>query len=140
MAYEPRRHDMETTALLPSDEREEHADTEATWTSRKSRQLPPHRVLPIAFLAALAMSSTAATGYYAYATLLCKDARHCDGDEAREYAKFVAATVSVSNILGMIALGPLQSISRVHRKLGLLLWLLTRSMSAVMLLVGGEDI
>lgn len=127
----------ERTVLLPSNEVEEHTDTETTWTRARSRYLPPHHVLPIALIAALAMSSTAATGYYAYATLLCKDAQHCDDNEARKYAKFVATTVSISNILGMVALGPLQSISRVHQKLGLLLWLMTRSMSAVMLLLGG---
>ena len=135
---------METTEIAPLLSNalyDEHEDAQATFThlnGSKSRYPQLHHVLPIAFLAALAMSSTAATGYYAYATLLCKDARHCNGDEARTYKKFIATTISVSNVLGMIALGPLQKISRSHRKLGLLLWLLTRSMNAVMLLLGGK--
>lgn len=141
MAYEARRIESETESLLPHDQNEQHESTQATSVVRSNQPyLVPYLVLPIAFLAALAMSSTAATAYYTYATLLCKDARHCDGEEASRYAKFIATAVSISNILGLIALGPLQRISRNHQKLGLLLWLLTRSTSPVMLLLGGKII
>jgi hypothetical protein len=97
----------------------------------------PYYVLPVALLGALAMSSTAATAYYAYATLLCRDPQHCEGAETTRYATFVASTVAVSNILGMVALGPLQQMSKSHSKLGLMVWLLVRSLSPTMLLLGG---
>jgi len=122
-AYEARGSKMETTEITPllsNASYEEHEGAQATFTHQNGSKLrypQPHHVLLIAFLAALAISSTAATGYYAYATLLCKDARHCNGDEARTYKKFIAATISISNVPGMIALGPLQKISRSHRNL-----------------------
>jgi hypothetical protein len=86
------------------------------------------------------MSSTAATAYYTYATLLCKDATHCEGNERKQLAGFVTIATTVSNVLGMLALGPLQRLSRTRLKLGLLLWIAFRSMSAVMLLFGGERV
>ncbi|KAH7303237.1 hypothetical protein B0I35DRAFT_333669, partial [Stachybotrys elegans] len=92
--------------------------------------------LPIALVAALAMASTAATAYFAYATLLCKDPRHCSDTEMSRYAGFVAAVTCISNLLGILALGPLQSIAAANRHLGLLIWMLCRPMSAVMLLLG----
>ncbi|KAF2677299.1 hypothetical protein K458DRAFT_396191 [Lentithecium fluviatile CBS 122367] len=96
----------------------------------------PEYFLPIALLAALAMSSTAATSYYAYATLMCHDPAQCEGAEKSRYAGTIAITTSVANIAGVMALGHLQKFSIRNSKLGLLLWMLTRSMSAVMLLVG----
>lgn len=108
------------------------ADDEVVETTRKL-------VLPVALLAALAMSSTAATSYFAYATLLCKDPAHCEGNEKSRYAGTVAITAAVANIMGMMALGHLQKISMRNSKLSLLLWMITRSMSAVMLLLGGQS-
>ncbi|KAI0886473.1 major facilitator superfamily domain-containing protein [Annulohypoxylon maeteangense] len=95
----------------------------------------PERVLPIALLASLAMASTAATALFAYATLLCKDPQHCRDDETRRYSSFAAGAISISNIVGMLALGYLQK-AAAKGKLGLMLWMVARSMSVVMLLVG----
>ncbi|KAF2276640.1 uncharacterized protein EI97DRAFT_397398 [Westerdykella ornata] len=100
------------------------------------RDSTPEHVLPIALLASLAMASTAATSYYAYATLLCRDPAHCRGDEKSRYAGTVAVAVSAANVFGILALGHLQKLSVSNQKLGLLLWMGTRSMSAVMLLLG----
>ncbi|KAI0455777.1 major facilitator superfamily domain-containing protein [Xylaria acuta] len=82
------------------------------------------------------MASTAATSYFAFATLLCKDPQRCQGDETVKYAGFVAVATCTANILGMTSLGHLQKLSATNRRLGLLLWMVCRSMSAVVLLVG----
>lgn len=96
------------------------------------------RLLPVALLVALAMASTSATAYFAYAALLCKDPRRCQSREAGRYAGFVAASTSIANVLGLCTLGYLQKLAITHRKRGLLLWMMCRSMSAVMLLLGGK--
>lgn len=103
-----------------------------------SDEFPTKRVLPIALLAALAMASTAATAYYAYASILCRDPKNCEDMEISEYAKAVAGATFVANTLGLAALGYLQKLSNTNRKLGLVLWVLCRAMSPVMLLAGGK--
>jgi hypothetical protein len=99
----------------------------------------PKLFLPIALLFALAMASTAATAYYAYATILCTDPRHCSGTETSRYAGIVAAATCVANSLSMSALGYLQKLVTLNKKRCLLLWMLCRAMSAVMLLAGDEQ-
>ena len=106
-------------------------------TTAARLKTPSARVLPIALLAALAMASTSATAFFAYATLLCADPPYCTGSETSRYAGSVAITTSVANVLGLISLGLLQRISSTYPKSGLMLWLICRSMSAVMLLIGG---
>jgi hypothetical protein len=135
----PSAHDNEETTLLSNSQGCQAVDpSQSTLPTTESLAVSPHRLLPVAFLAALAMSSTAATTYYAYATLLCVDLGNCVGNETRKFARLIALTTAASNILGMIGLGPLQSIMKQHHKLGLFSWLVTRSMSASMLLIGGE--
>ncbi|OTB04091.1 hypothetical protein M426DRAFT_59212 [Hypoxylon sp. CI-4A] len=102
----------------------------------KTPSFIPEFVLPIALITALAMASTAATAYFAYATLLCEDPDHCGDEETSKFAGFVAGATCVSNALGMSTLGYLQKKAVTHRKLGLLLWILCRSMSPVMLFIG----
>lgn len=108
-----------------------------TGTETTQVNIEPGRVLPLALLASLAMASTAATTLFAYAALLCKDSQHCGENETSRYAGFVAGATSISNIIGMAALGYLQKVAAKGRA-GLVLWLVCRSMSIVMLLVGGE--
>jgi len=98
----------------------------------------PFSVLPIAFLTALGMAATATTSIYAYASLLCKNPTHCQKSERNLYAGSVALAVSIANLCSLLALGPLEKLSRTHRKLGLVLWILCRSMSVVMLALGGS--
>ncbi|RMZ66207.1 major facilitator superfamily transporter [Pyrenophora seminiperda CCB06] len=125
-------HDEEVAALLQSG-----SSAEIDVPNSPQNQLTaPTYFLPIALLAALAMASTAATAYFAYATILCNDAQHCEGTETSKYAGLVAASTCIANILGMFALGGLQKLAISNRKGGLLLWVLFRSMSSVMLLVG----
>ncbi|RYO97159.1 hypothetical protein DL765_011328 [Monosporascus sp. GIB2] len=127
-------YEQETTALLedePSD-----GNSRAHNATPTSQEFVPEYALPVALLAALAMASTSATAYFAYATLLCRDPRHCESGETSRYAGFVAAATCIANILGISALGYLQRLAATSRKLGLLLWMLCRSMSAVMLLLG----
>ncbi|KAF2179238.1 MFS general substrate transporter [Zopfia rhizophila CBS 207.26] len=130
----------ETTTLLENEYQQEQGLHESCSQNGNEDQgvgsFSPEYILPLALFAALAMASTAATEYFAYATLLCKDPRQCEGGETSKYAGFIAAATSVANILGMLALGPLQKLSTINRKLGLLLWMCCRSMSAVMLLLG----
>lgn len=98
----------------------------------------PVSVLPIPFLAALGMAATAATTIFAYATLLCKDPRNCDVSEQKGYAGYVALSVSIANICSTLVLGSLEKLSRRHRKAGLALWIVCRSMSVAMLALGGN--
>ena len=97
-------------------------------------------VLPIALLAALAMASTAATAYFAYATLLCKDPTHCQDSETGAFAVLVAVATCVATLFGMLVLGHLQKLSMANPEAGLLLWIICRSMSVVMLILGGKVI
>lgn len=101
-------------------------------------EFPTKRILPIALFTALAMASTAATAYYAYASILCRDPKNCEDMEISEYAKAVAGATFIANIIGLAALGYLQRLSNTNQKLGLLLWVLCRAMSPVMLLAGGK--
>lgn len=93
-------------------------------------------VLPLAFLAALGMAATAATSIFAYASLLCKEPTHCQKSEQSRYAKSVALAVTIANVCGLLVLGSLEKLSRNHRKVGLALWVICRSLSVVVLAVG----
>jgi hypothetical protein len=106
--------------------------------SRDRLRIAPKRVLPVPLFAALAMASSSATAYFAYATLLCKTPTQCQKDEVRRYTGLVAAATSAANLLGVATLGALQALLTRHQQFGLLLWLGIRSMSTVMLLSGGE--
>lgn len=94
------------------------------------------RVLPLAFLSALAMSATAATAHYAYVLLLCTDPTHCGEEESRRYARYMAVVTTVSNLLGIIAIGPLEKVIRRKKHVGIVIWLSVRSMGVFMLLLG----
>lgn len=96
------------------------------------------RALPVALLAALAMAFTAATSYFAYASLLCDDPKDCSGDESGRFAGLVAAATWGANIVGMSALGILQRLVIDNYKRGMLIWVACRSMSVLVLLFGGE--
>lgn len=98
----------------------------------------PERFLPIALLAALGMSSTAATSYYAYATLICDNAAQCEKKEKSHFASAIATATLAANIIGIFVLGHLQKLATRNRRLALSLWLVTRSMSPVMLFIGGS--
>ncbi|KAJ8069775.1 hypothetical protein OCU04_000191 [Sclerotinia nivalis] len=98
--------------------------------------LNPTLILPISFLAALGMAATSATSIFAYATLLCKDPKRCKGSEQKDYAGSVALSVSIANICSLLALGPFDKLSRRHRKTGLALWIICRSMSVGVLALG----
>ncbi|KAI0445783.1 major facilitator superfamily domain-containing protein [Xylaria telfairii] len=138
MAHDAVSIEQETRALLHDAEGDENTQHSPIKDVKITEQqgFDPQYVLPIALLAALAMASTAATSYFAFATLLCKDPQHCQGDETVKYAGFVAIATSTANILGMSSLGHLQKLSTTNRRLGLLLWMVCRSMSAVALLAG----
>ncbi|PQE06875.1 amp-dependent synthetase ligase protein [Rutstroemia sp. NJR-2017a BVV2] len=98
--------------------------------------LDPILVLPISFLAALGMAATAATSIFAYATLLCEDPRNCEESQQKDYAGSVALSVSIANICSLLALGSLEKLSRRHRKAGLAMWIICRSMSVAVLAIG----
>jgi hypothetical protein len=97
-----------------------------------------HRILPIALSASLGMAATAATTVFAYAAIVCADPSHCKAEEQGKYAGAVALATGVSNICGVLALGPLQSSLKGRLKLGLIFWLVSRATSVAVLAVGGE--
>jgi hypothetical protein len=94
-------------------------------------------ILPFSFLAGLGMACTAASSIFAYATLLCEDPRHCRNMEQTRYIGSIAIAVTIANIFSLLALGPLEKISRSRRKLSIALWICCRAMSVVMLALGG---
>lgn len=97
----------------------------------------PALILPIPFLAAVGVAATAATTVFAYAFLLCKDPTKCRSHEQTAYATTVAAASLIGNISALAILGPMEKLVAKHRKSGLVLWLIFRSMSVVVLAFGG---
>ncbi|KAI4602612.1 hypothetical protein KJ359_007829 [Pestalotiopsis sp. 9143b] len=129
-------HEAEARALLQDEWPEDPAIRRDATTAPVSREISPGYVLPVALLAALAMASTAATAYVAYAQLLCGGPASCGGDELAKYASFVAVAQGSANILGLSALGYLRRLMARNRRVGLIMWMFCRSLSAVMLLLG----
>ncbi|RYO81021.1 hypothetical protein DL766_006594 [Monosporascus sp. MC13-8B] len=103
MEHDTTVYEQEATALL--EEEPSDGNSHAHSATPTSQDFEPEYALPVALLAALAMASTSATAYFAYATLLCKDPRHCESGETSRYAGFVAAATCIANILGISALG-----------------------------------
>ena len=99
---------------------------------------PQILIVPIALLTALGMAATAASTVFAYAKLLCKDPTHCKDSERNAYAGSVAIASMIANGCALLALGPLERSFRKARILGLLLWIVLRSMSVVALALGGK--
>ena len=95
-------------------------------------------VLPVPLLAALAMAATAATTIYAYADLMCKDATRCKDTERNSYARTVAVAMTIANICPLLTLGTMAKISKRSQKVGLVAWIVCRSMSVAVLALGGE--
>jgi hypothetical protein len=142
MEHDPAVHEAEETSALMENNPHgnnvsPHNPNHTAVPTKQDVEFAPEYVLPIALLAALAMASTAATAYFAYATLLCENPRHCKDGETSRYAGFVAGATCIANVFGMLALGYLQKLA-MNSRLGLMLWMICRSMSAVMLLVGGQ--
>lgn len=129
--------EAETRALLQDEWPDDPAIRRDAAMAPVSREISPGYVLPVALLAALAMASTAATAYVAYAQLLCRGPANCGGDEVAKYASFVAVAQGAANILGLSALGYLRRLMAKNRRVGLIMWMFCRSLSAVMLLLGG---
>ncbi|KAI0139754.1 major facilitator superfamily domain-containing protein [Pestalotiopsis sp. NC0098] len=128
--------EAETRALLQDEWPDDPAIRRDAAMAPVSREISPGYVLPVALLAALAMASTAATAYVAYAQLLCRGPANCGGDEVAKYASFVAVAQGAANILGLSALGYLRRLMAKNRRVGLIMWMFCRSLSAVMLLLG----
>lgn len=105
-----------------------------TVTVTVQEDLVPEYVLPIAFLASFTMISTETTAYIAYA--ICKEPQHCIGNETSHYAGFVAGATYISNNISIVAVGYFQKLV-TEGKRGLMLWMFSRSMTVVMMLVGG---
>lgn len=128
------RYENETSALLATGARATSVrDGLSAETDSAAVQ-----VLPVALFAALAMACTAATSFFAYASLLCQDLRSCKGEESSKFADLVAITTGGANIVGISAFGVLQQLAINNRKRGLLVWIVCRSMSVVMLLLGSK--
>ena len=129
----------ETTRLFPGFE-----EPNTTHGSRRLKNqssgakinISAARVLPLAFLAAMAMAATAATSLFTYASLLCNTPTHCDDSEQHAYAGAVAMASFAANVCGLLVLGPMETLSRRNHKAGLALWFGFRCMSVVMLVIG----
>lgn len=133
---------VETSALLADQHRlDQEQGEECVERLDESRYGDIQKaVLPVAFLAALAMSATAASSIFAYANLLCKIPTDCHESERNLYAGAVAVASCIANICGLVILGFLEKLSQNNNKVVLALWLWCRSMSVVMLALGGENL
>ena len=129
----------EATRLLPGLEEQTTTHGSRTFKDQSSRakiNSSVARVLPLAFLAAMAMAATAATSLFTYASLLCNTPTHCDDSEQHAYAGAVAMASFAANVGGLLILGPMETLSRRNHKAGLALWFGLRCMSVVMLVIG----
>ena len=129
----------ETTRFLTSFEEPTTTHGPSTFEDHRSGakiNISVARVLPLAFLAAMAMAATAATSLFAYASLLCNTPTHCDDSEQHAYAGAVAMASFAANVCGLLILGPMETLSRRNHKAGLALWFGFRCMSVVMLVIG----
>ena len=113
-------------------------DCERLQSSKGKTKLPVAliQILPLAFLASIAMAATAATSFFTYASLLCKRPTMCEHEEENKYAGAVAIASFVANVCGLLILRPLEKLSRHNHKGGIAVWFGVRSMSVVMLLIG----
>ncbi|KAI0143694.1 hypothetical protein GGR57DRAFT_518171 [Xylariaceae sp. FL1272] len=96
----------------------------------------PASVLPIALLSALALAATAVTQIYTYATMLCKDAHHCNESESRMFAASVAIATTVANACALFPVGFFEALCKRHTRLGLGTWITIRSFSVISLVLG----
>lgn len=135
----------ERTSLLAANEALREANDDAVLGDNQDEDsavpfdvTPYYKLLPLALLAALAIAATSATSVFAYASLLCRDPRHCGDDERGVYAGAVALATTLANICGLLLLGPLERISRKSQTRGLMLWLVCRSSSVLLLALGGQ--
>jgi hypothetical protein len=136
-SYQMVGHASESRNLLDDEDNTIQNDAESAYKGNR-QYLPPALVLPLALLSALAMSSTSATAYFTYGTIICKDQTRCSGREVNRFVRYVAIATAVSNVLGLIALGPLQRITKTKLKRGLTFWITVRSFSPIMLFFGSQ--
>ena len=108
-------------------------------TTEPSPDFAPALVLPVPFLAAVGVAATAATTVYAYAVLLCRDPTRCQSHEQTAYATVVATASLIGNVSALAILGPMEKLVSKNKKIGLVLWLIFRSMSVVVLAIGGRS-
>ncbi|OJJ45952.1 hypothetical protein ASPZODRAFT_167648 [Penicilliopsis zonata CBS 506.65] len=90
-------------------------------------------LLPIALLASLGITATAATSVFAYAYLLCADPTHCQNEERAAYAGTLALATTVANVCAILAVGPLHLLGRRNAVASLLLWFGARGASVAVL-------
>ena len=103
-----------------------------------ARGFAPELVLPIPFLAAVGVAATAATTVFAYAVLLCKDPTRCESDERAAYSTTVVTASLIGNVAALLMLGPMEKLVAKDKRSGLLVWLVFRSMSIIVLALGGR--
>ncbi|KAI0401590.1 major facilitator superfamily domain-containing protein [Xylaria palmicola] len=96
----------------------------------------PVAALPIALFSALALAATAATQIYSYASILCKDAQHCDDSERRKFATSVAIATTLANVCALLSIRGFEVLSKRHTRTGLGIWIVIRSCSVFALALG----
>ena len=89
----------------------------------------------MAFVGGFCIAGTVAAIMFVYSSLICADHARCDRREKETYAKTVAAATTVTNVLGVVLLGPVQHVGRWKRQAGLALWLMARGSSLVFFLL-----
>ena len=104
-------------------------------TSYSTRNIK--KILPLALLSGLGMSFTAATSVRAWAQIFCEDPRHCKNSESQAFAGGIAIASVCANVAALLSLGPLERLSRRGFALGILFWLVIRTMSPLALILGG---
>ena len=129
---------------------EQLPEQQANYTERKKPRLDlvavlsglpaEYRVLPISFLAACAIATTAASTITAYSKILCSDPSDCKRLKESRDATVIAISAIIANSCALLVLGPYERLSRLGPKTGLWVWLGLRGGSVVTLAVGGNAI
>ena len=142
----PGQTEDETRALLSSYTQDGYLTDDNTQSTSDTISIEvtggfaPKLVLPIPFLAAVGVAGVAATTVFAYAVLLCKNPTECENDERTAYSTTVAAASLIGNVAALIMLGPMEKLIAKDKRMGLVLWLVFRSMSIVVLALGGKPV
>jgi hypothetical protein len=130
----------EETSLLGTNEPTRHSSSFLRFFAQERKPHLTTRILPLALVGGFGIAGTVAAIMSVYMYLVCEDAKQCRKKGKKEdLAKTVATATTVTNVLSLLLLGPVQRVGRRSRRAGLGLWLTARGMSLSVFLVAGMN-
>lgn len=91
----------------------------------------------VAFLGTFGMTAAAASSVFVFAHIICKDSSACDSDERAAFSRLLAIATTIANVCAIVAIQPLNLISKNRPKGVLLLWLACRGSSVGLIWLAG---